>query len=73
MSIFNEAVRLFFAVSGWGLVGLLSAPMGGSSMSGPELSAKAVAPALRSPATKGKNAVKIADRKGSRKIILKKG
>jgi hypothetical protein len=73
MTIFNEAVRLFFAVSALVLVGLLSAPMGGSDMTGPEISAKVEAPALRSPAAKGKNAVKIADRKGSRKIILKKG
>ncbi len=73
MTIFNEAVRLFFAVSALVLVGLLSAPMGGMEIKDTEISVKA--PALQSKITpvKGKNQVKIADRKGQRKIILKKG
>jgi hypothetical protein len=75
MTIFNEAVRMFFAVSALVLVGLLSAPLGGSEIKGAEVVTKVIeTPATpRAPAAKAKNAVKVADRKGSRKIILKKG
>ncbi len=74
MTIFNEAVRLFFAVSALVLVGLLSAPMGEMEMKMSEPVAKVEAPILKSPSTAGKkNTIKIADRKASRKISLKKG
>jgi hypothetical protein len=64
---------MFFAVSALVLVGLLSAPMGGSEIDASELTAKAEVPAvLKTSIAKSKNAVKIADRKASRKIVLKK-
>ena len=73
MTIFNEAVRLFFAVSALVLVGLLSAPMGGMDMKAQEITAKVESQPKQITTAKGKNPVKVADRKGSRKISLKKG
>jgi hypothetical protein len=73
MTIFNEAVRLFFAVSALVLVGLLSAPMGGISIKDTEIATKAASLEAKAPAHKSKHPVKITDRKGQRKIILKKG
>ncbi len=75
MTIFNEAARLFFAVTALVLVGLLSAPMGGMEVQIPEKApAKvAVSKELKVVPAKGKKPLKITDRKVSRKIVLKKG
>ncbi|MEZ0392507.1 MAG: hypothetical protein ACAH59_09840 [Pseudobdellovibrionaceae bacterium] len=73
MTIWNEAVRLFFAVSALILVGMLSAPMGGNLASQPKAIKEITAAELESkPTAKSKNTMKIADRKTNKKINLKK-
>jgi len=69
MTIWNEAVRLFFAVSALILVGMLSAPVGGNLALAPEKTREISFEEPKKPA-KGKKAIKITERKAIRKVTL---
>jgi hypothetical protein len=72
MTIWNEAVRLFFAVSALILVGMLSAPMGGTVSIESE-DTKEVASVEKKANSKSKDNIKLAERKAAKKLVLKKG
>ena len=71
MTIMNEAVRLFFAISALILVGMLSAPMGLDTVIHSELS-RSVA-SVNKTHSKTKQDFKIVGGKMNRKFIAKKG
>lgn len=73
MTIWNEAVRLFFAVSALILVGMLSAPMGGNMALKTEKTREI---SFKEPdkiqPLKSKDSLKMTDRKPARKATVKK-